>query len=95
MKGIHHKASFLIDSVDAWKQTHPHVILFCLLPPLLFEDASSMDYYTFRKVLSASVCLAGPGVFISMFLTAAASLLIFGFDHTCGVNPRSLAHTIA
>lgn len=50
MKDSVYHSSILIDSVDAWKNAHPHVILFCLLPPLLFEDAASMEFYTFRKV---------------------------------------------
>ena len=69
MKDWTQHSHVLIDSVDSWKQTHPHVILFCLLPPLLFEDASSMDFYTFRKVLKSSALLAGPGVLLSMLLT--------------------------
>ena len=69
----------MLQSVKAWKGAHPHVFLFCLLPPLLFEDASSMDFYTLKKVLSASVLLAGPGVLLSMLLTAGATFALFGF----------------
>ena len=76
----------LFKSVLAWKAAHPHVILFVLLPPLLFEDASSMDYYVFRKVLLSSVILAGPGVFLSMLLTAATTMLLFGFAEECVVE---------
>ena len=67
-------AKIVADSVLAWKGAHPHIILFVLLPPLLFEDASAMDYYVFRKVLMSSVILAGPGVAVSMVLTAIASV---------------------
>ena len=42
--------SVLINSIKAWKGAHPHVFLFCLLPPLLFEDAASMEFYTLKKV---------------------------------------------
>ena len=34
------QSHLLFDSVLAWKQAHPHIILFVLLPPLLFEDVS-------------------------------------------------------
>ena len=74
------------DSVASWKAAHPHVILFVLLPPLLFEDASSMDYYVFRKVLASSVLLAGPGVALSMLFTALLSMLLFGFADECVVE---------
>eukprot|EP01051_Picozoa_sp_SAG22_P016443 SAG22_NODE_2324_length_2712_cov_2.484118_1_plen_747_part_10 len=89
MKDWSGQSHILIDSVDAWKATHPHVILFCLLPPLLFEDASSMDFYTFRKVLKASALLAGPGVAMSMFLTAGLSMAVFGFETTCLLDPHT------
>ena len=79
-------AGVLSASVVAWKAAHPHVILFVLLPPLLFEDAASMDYYVFRKVLSASILLAGPGVAVSMFLTAGVSMALFGFAKECVVE---------
>ena len=38
---------------------------------------------TFRKVLLSSVLLAGPGVLLSMVLTAGTTIAIFGFDNEC------------
>ena len=76
----------LFKSVVAWKGAHPHVILFVLLPPLLFEDASGMDYYVFRKVLMSSIILAGPGVLASMLLTAGTTMVLFGFAEECVVE---------
>ena len=89
LKDMHGSSGTLIDSVDAWKNAHPHVILFCLLPPLLFEDAASMEFYTFRKVLLSSVLLAGPGVVLSMMLTAVTTLAIFGVDNECVADPHT------
>jgi hypothetical protein len=86
LKDSFDSSHILINSVDAWKTAHPHVILFCLLPPLLFEDASSMEFYTFRKVLMSSTLLAGPGVGLSMLLTAASSMLLFGFQNECALG---------
>lgn len=85
----HHPFSsteILFESVVAWKSAHPHVILFVLLPPLLFEDSSGMDYYVFRKVLMSSILLAGPGVGISMLLTALTTMALFGFAEECTVE---------
>ena len=76
----------VLDSVMVWKDAHPHVILFVLLPPLLFEDASGMEYYTFRKVLVSSLLLAGPGVGITMGLTALSTMVLFGFAEECVVE---------
>ena len=64
-------------SVQAWLDTHPHIILFVLLPPLLFEDSVSIDYHTFRKSLSSSLLLAGPGVLFSTALTGLFSSALF------------------
>ena len=82
----HGVAGILIDSVQSWKQAHPHVILFVLLPPLLFEDASKMDFYIFRKVLFSSILLAGPGVGVTMLLTALTTMALFGFAEECVVE---------
>jgi NhaP-type Na+/H+ or K+/H+ antiporter len=81
-----HAAGVMSSSILAWKAAHPHVILFVLLPPLLFEDASSMDWYVFRKVLLSSVILAGPGVALSMGFTALTTMLLFGFAEECVIE---------
>jgi NhaP-type Na+/H+ or K+/H+ antiporter len=83
LKDVADSSHILIDSVDAWKGAHPHVILFCLLPPLLFEDAASMEFYTFRKVLMSSILLAGPGVALTMGMCAATTMILFGFEQEC------------
>jgi NhaP-type Na+/H+ or K+/H+ antiporter len=92
MKDNFESSHILINSVDAWKGAHPHVILFCLLPPLLFEDAASMEFYTFRKVLMSSILLAGPGVAMSMILCAGTTMLLFGFEPECVIAPMDPNH---
>jgi NhaP-type Na+/H+ or K+/H+ antiporter len=87
------QSKILFDSVLAWKSAHPHVILFVLLPPLLFEDAASMDYYVFRKVLLSSILLAGPGVLLTMGLCALTTMLLFGFANECMVEEDHITHT--
>ena len=66
-------------SVSGWVNSHPHIILFVLLPPLLFEDSASIDYHVFRKSLPSSVLLAGPGVMLSSALSGAFSWFLFNF----------------
>ena len=87
-----HVTEIIIESVTAWKAAHPHIILFVLLPPLLFEDASGMDYYVFRKVLMSSILLAGPGVGITMFACAGTTMLLFGFANECVVETDHVTH---
>jgi len=47
----------------------PHALLYIILPPLLYESASSMQWHALRKVLPSCVVLAVPGVFLNTFLT--------------------------
>jgi NhaP-type Na+/H+ or K+/H+ antiporter len=56
-------------SVVFWRTINPHTILFLLLPPLLYESASKVEYHVFEKVLGASLLLAVPGVVLSFILT--------------------------
>lgn len=46
--------------IAAAQESHPHVILFILLPPLLFESAMHMDFHVFKNVLGSSLLLAVP-----------------------------------
>jgi NhaP-type Na+/H+ or K+/H+ antiporter len=77
-------------SVSGWVNSHPHIILFVLLPPLLFEDSASIDYHVFRKSLPSSLLLAGPGVMISSGLSGMFSWLLFnviaGNDYTLATH---------
>ena len=40
----------LYTSLRTWLKISPHTVLFVLLPPLLFEDAASIQYFVFRRV---------------------------------------------
>ncbi|HET6244895.1 MAG: cation:proton antiporter [Bacteroidetes bacterium] len=59
----------------------PHIILFVFLPTLIFEAAFAMDFHTFKKTSSNAVIMAGPGILLALFLTAALmmGLAYFGF----------------
>eukprot|EP01047_Picozoa_sp_COSAG01_P044512 COSAG01_NODE_4031_length_5419_cov_8.013722_1_plen_1027_part_00 len=70
-------------SVQAWLSSHPHIILFVLLPPLLFLDSVSIDYHSFKKSLSSSLILAGPGVVLSTALTGLFSWALFYSSAEC------------
>jgi NhaP-type Na+/H+ or K+/H+ antiporter len=57
----------------------PDVMFLILLPPLLFESASKIDWETFKRVAGQSILLAFPGVLISMGLTAV--FVHYAFDY--------------
>jgi NhaP-type Na+/H+ or K+/H+ antiporter len=69
------------ESVLAWDQVHPHVILYGLLPPLLFESAFNMHYHVFERVATSSLLLAGPGVMLALGLTALLLKALFASYH--------------
>lgn len=64
----------LSTSMDDWKHTHPHFILFVLVPPLLFESSFNVEWGAFRTQITSSMVLAGPGV---LFCTGATAFCIY------------------
>ena len=65
---------------------NPDFILYVFLPILVFDAAYEMDLNAFRKTLPNAALLAGPGVVICMFLTAA---LVMGLYWTVGAYDSS------
>mmetsp|Transcript_1490 Transcript_1490/g.2905 ORF Transcript_1490/g.2905 Transcript_1490/m.2905 type:complete len:94 (+) Transcript_1490:826-1107(+) len=49
----------------------PHMIMWVLLPPLLFESAAGIDFHIFSKLSPQVFLLAGPGVLFCTFSTGA------------------------
>lgn len=39
----------------------PQVIIFCFLPPILFEAGLEIEWHAFKKLFWQSLLLAGPG----------------------------------
>lgn len=81
------KGALLVMNID------PHTILLILLPPLLFESSSKIDWHTFKRVAGQSVLLAFPGVLLSMGLTAVFVYFVFDYGWNWYVisNPNVLA----
>jgi len=48
----------------------PHLLLQIFLPALIFESAFSASYHIIKREIGQALLLAGPGVIISMILTA-------------------------
>lgn len=74
---LSHATGFFSDLMAEAAAVHPHVIIFLLLPPLLYESALDVDFHVFWKVFYQSVLLAGPGVFIFTGLFAICAHFIF------------------
>jgi NhaP-type Na+/H+ or K+/H+ antiporter len=65
--------TFRVTNID------PHTILLLLLPPLLFESSSKIDWHTFKRVAGQSIILAFPGVLIATGLTAVFTFYVFDY----------------
>jgi NhaP-type Na+/H+ or K+/H+ antiporter len=61
--------SEFITGMQAASTVDPHALLYIILPPLLYESASAMDWHVVRKILPSAVILAVPGVILNTFIT--------------------------
>lgn len=52
------------------RRVDPHLLLLILLPPLIYESASKMDWYVFKRGFDSIFVLAFPGVIFSFWLIA-------------------------
>lgn len=59
---------------------NPHLLLHVFLPVLIFESAFAMDVHTFKKTLSQTLVLAGPGLAFCTVLTAVLARYIFTYN---------------
>jgi len=67
----------LEDSMQRWIDIDPEIILFTMLPILIFESSFSTCVHTFEREFWQIFTLAGPGVLLSSFLTACFARIFF------------------
>ncbi|KAI9138979.1 Sodium/hydrogen exchanger family-domain-containing protein [Paraphysoderma sedebokerense] len=77
-----HTLGHLGESIDITTKIDPRVILFLLLPPLVFESAFSINWHVFKRIVSSAGILALPSVFISVALTAAYFMGVSSYNWT-------------
>ena len=73
------KAYILADDIDN------NFLLFVFIPPLIFETALYLEWYTFKKQFIPILLLATTGVFTSTILIASASALVY-LDHDYSIR---------
>jgi uncharacterized membrane protein YbjE (DUF340 family) len=59
------------DSINQWLGIDAELLLFVFLPPLIFGEAMSLNWYHLKGGFFQSVILAGPGVLIGAALMGA------------------------
>mmetsp|Transcript_93148 Transcript_93148/g.290399 ORF Transcript_93148/g.290399 Transcript_93148/m.290399 type:complete len:199 (+) Transcript_93148:81-677(+) len=75
----------LTRSYDAWVAIDPHLLLFTFLPALLCGDAMTIDTHIAKRTVGQCLILAGPGVVMGSFATAA---LVYGMLPYFGTSGR-------
>jgi len=59
----------LVQGIQDATFLNPHALLYIILPPLLYESASAMNWHVLRKVLPSCAVLAIPGMMINTLFT--------------------------
>lgn len=70
-----------VDGMRSAASLDPHAIMNTILPPLLFESASSVSWHTLRKVLPSALLLAVPGVLLNIFFTGFVVKAMVRINH--------------
>jgi NhaP-type Na+/H+ or K+/H+ antiporter len=69
-------------SMARWAGIDPEVLLYTFLPALLFGECMTLRWHIVRKTLGQCLTLAGPGVLVGCFLTAAFAKVILPYGWT-------------
>eukprot|EP00252_Welwitschia_mirabilis_P008895 TRINITY_DN21146_c0_g1_i2.p1 TRINITY_DN21146_c0_g1~~TRINITY_DN21146_c0_g1_i2.p1 ORF type:complete len:1146 (+),score=210.80 TRINITY_DN21146_c0_g1_i2:272-3709(+) len=77
--GTHHGLGLLGESIRAWSNINPNLILFVFLPALLFESSFAMELHQIKRCLVQMLLLAGPGVVISTFSLGIVIRFLFPY----------------
>uniref|UniRef100_A0A7S3JZM7 Cation/H+ exchanger transmembrane domain-containing protein n=1 Tax=Aureoumbra lagunensis TaxID=44058 RepID=A0A7S3JZM7_9STRA len=64
-------------TVRAWYNMSPTVLLYTIIPILVFESALKMDTHIFARIRTQILSLAGPGVLVATVLTAIFTKYVF------------------
>ena len=68
------------DSMHAWVNITPELILIIFLPALIFGSAMAVDYHVFSREIPQMLVLAIPGVAVASVLTALFAIYVLPFD---------------
>ena len=74
-----------IHAFNQAQHMNPHIIILAILPPLIYESASDMNYHVFKKVMRQAILLAFPGMIMSLLLTGYWCEFTFGHGWSLSV----------
>jgi NhaP-type Na+/H+ or K+/H+ antiporter len=68
------------DGAEEISSIDPHLFFLIFLPPLIFESAFSIDWHIIKAEIVQILILAGPGLVINAFVTAAVMRFVLMYD---------------
>ena len=74
------------DSIGLVEHINPELVFFVILPPLLYEGASSLNFHIFRRLLWSAMILAFPGVLLNLFFIGVFVWITFGEGWTLPIS---------
>ena len=69
-------------AMHAARRLEPNVFTLLLLPPLIYESASKVDWFVFKRGINSIVYMAFPGVVVAAFGIALAFVYVSGVGET-------------
>ena len=65
-------------SIRVVENINPEVVFFVILPPLLYESGSGLNWHVFRRLMWSAMTLAFPGVVLNLFFIGIFVWVSFG-----------------
>ena len=73
-------------SIGVVENINPEVVFFVILPPLLYESGSGLNWHVFRRLMWSAFILAFPGVVLNLFFIGIFAWVAFGQGWTLPVS---------
>lgn len=77
---LSNKGTALDESIQLWLQIDPEMIIYVLLPPLIFGESMTLNWFHIKLVFFQAFALAGPGVLAGTFMMGCAAKLLLPYN---------------
>ena len=74
------------ESIGQVENIDPEIVFFVILPPLLYESGSSLNWHVFRRLMWSALILAFPGVVLNLFFIGLFAFIAFGDGWTLPIS---------
>ena len=73
-------------SIGVVENINPEVVFFVILPPLLYESGSGLNWHVFRRLMWSAMILAFPGVVLNLSFIGVFAWVAFGAGWTLPIS---------